>query len=118
MGLDFSWPNRTWQNAPKWSYGGFNRFRERLAGEAGFQLQDFWKGEARPLAVRDDPIEPLLNHSDCDGSLTPSQCRRVAPRLRELIASWSDDDYDKQMGLLLASAMEECDELVVNLIFC
>jgi len=54
-----------------------------------------------------DNIEPLLNHSDCDGILSPEECKRVAPRLRELIKDWLDDDYDKVKALKLADGMEE-----------
>jgi hypothetical protein len=30
----------------------------------------------------------------------------VAPRLRQLVAEWRDDDYDKINALLLAEGME------------
>lgn len=53
-----------------------------------------------------DPIKPLLNHSDCDGDLTPDQCREVAPRIRELVKDWPDDDRDKINALLLADGMD------------
>ena len=53
-----------------------------------------------------DDIVPLLNHSDCDGELTPDECRTVAPRLRELVAGWPDDDRDKRQALDLADGME------------
>ena len=53
-----------------------------------------------------DPITPLLNHSDCDGELTPEECRTVAPRLRELVANWKEDDYDKAKAIELAEGME------------
>lgn len=53
-----------------------------------------------------DDIAPLLNHSDCDGQLTPAECKQVAPRLMELIANWPDDDRDKINALDLAQGME------------
>jgi hypothetical protein len=65
-----------------------------------------------------DPIVDLLNHSDCDGSLTPSQCRKIAPRIRELVADWSDEDYDKRQALLLADGMENCSKSRKRLKFC
>lgn len=64
-----------------------------------------------------DDIVPLLNHSDCDGILTPEECQKVAPRLRVLIKDWDDDDRDKIHGLLLAEGMEKAAELNENLEF-
>jgi hypothetical protein len=53
-----------------------------------------------------DPIVPLLDHSDCDGELTPGHCKQVAPRLRELVANWPEEDYDKRRALELADGMD------------
>ena len=36
----------------------------------------------------DDPIVPFLRHSDSEGFLTPEECAKIAPRLKELIADW------------------------------
>jgi hypothetical protein len=55
--------------------------------------------------IKDD-IKILLDHSDCDGELTPEECAKVAPRLRELVATWAEDDRDKINGLLLAEGMD------------
>ncbi len=64
-----------------------------------------------------DDVKPLLNHSDCDGELTPDECRKVAPRLRELVNAWSNDDRDKRMALRLADAMEQAAAANENLEF-
>jgi hypothetical protein len=53
-----------------------------------------------------DDIVPLLNHSDCDGELSPEECLKIAPRLRELVSAWDDDDRDKENALWLAEGME------------
>lgn len=53
-----------------------------------------------------DDVVPLLNHSDCDGELSPEECLKVAPRLRELVKDWDDDDRDKENALWLAEGME------------
>jgi hypothetical protein len=131
-----------------WSYSGFNNFRKKLANEIGVCLdlmEGFWienniysKVENTKRNVGDlimeqfhwlpqkplkwdkikDPIVDLLNHSDCEGSLTPSQCKKIAVRLRELVSSWHDEDYDKQQALLLAEGMEECSKKRRKLQFC
>lgn len=101
MGLDFSHCDA------HWSYSGFHRFRCKLAKEIGIDL-DSMKGFGGKISWDKikDPIKPLLNHSDCDGELTSEECREVAPRLRELVKDWPDDDYDKQKALELADGME------------
>lgn len=105
MGLDFSHAD------VKWSYSSFNHFRQRLATQIGVNLhvmKGFALGDATPISwdtVKDD-IVPLLSHSDCDGALTPEECRKVAPRLRELVSRWPEHDRDKEKALLLAQGME------------
>src|SRR5665648_1061503 len=102
MGLDFSHSNA------HWSYSGFYDFRRRLAQEINVDLEmmDGFGGDI-PFDLIKDSIEPLLNHSDCGGGLTPADCARVAPMLRELVKGWADDDYDKRHALTLAEGMEE-----------
>ena len=132
MGLDFS------HGGAHWSYSGFMAFRKRLAREIGVDLEcmaGFAPDEMvmslspeqwtlldlghRPKqfnvswATVNDPIVPLLKHSDCDGNLSVEECRTIAPRLRELVRGWSDtpsphEAYDKMQALLLADGMEQC----------
>lgn len=120
MGLGFS------HSKAHWSYNGFNGFRHRLAKEIGLNLDDM-QGYSRSNHAKswdeiEDPIKDLLNHSDCEDDLTSEQCRTIAPRLRELVASWDDDDFiyscDKQHALLLADGMEKAAAQNENLIFC
>ena len=118
MGLDFTHCNACW------AYGGFNDFRRRLAIQIGINLNEMegfrpfavvhgkiididrnWVG--KPWKNIKDPIKYLLNHSDCDGHLTPLQCKKVAPRLRELVREWDDADYDKQMAWELIKGMQK-----------
>jgi hypothetical protein len=83
------------------------------------------EGPKRSWDEIDDPIKPLLNHSDCDGVLTPEECAQVAPRLREIVTLWPDrmqsyvelngtkvpsrwfDNYDKVQALRLVEGMEK-----------
>ena len=95
MGLDFS------HSDASWSYSGFCRFRAKLANEIGIDLLSMRGFGGTNLWPKDD-IVLLLNHSDCDGELTPSQCRRLAPRLLELIKNWDEGDYDKRSAMLFA----------------
>lgn len=81
--------------------------------------KDFFWLPNKPLSWNKikDPIVDLLNCSDCEGSLSPSQCKKIAPRLKELVKVWSDD-YDKIQALLLAEGMEECSKNGKTLEFC
>jgi hypothetical protein len=115
---------------PHWSYGGFQRFRRELAKVEGFDLEsmqgfgtgDIHGADPRPLGGRSwdevaTDLKPLLNHSDCDGELTPEECAQVYSRLREILADW-DDDFDRQAGLHLAECMLACAAQGTSLEFC
>lgn len=112
MGIDFS------HTEAYWAYSGFHRFRLRLAQEIQIDLEmmDGFGGDI-PFDSVNDSIKPLLDHSDCEGELTPEECAKVAPRLRELVAAWPDDDRDKINALRLAEGMERASANVENLIF-
>ena len=123
MGLDIS------PGDAHWSYGGFHHFRERLATIEGFTLDEMsgfapfdapqdWTG--RSWDDVDTPLKPLLNHSDCDGDLSPEECAQIAPRLREVvIALWPDEnDYNRKSGLALAEGMERAAAAGERLEFC
>lgn len=105
MGIDFS------HCGAHWAYSGFNKFRERLAEKIGFDLRKMagFDGDQSWDTMNDD-IKPLLNHSDCDGFLSPEVCKFVYPRLLQLISDWDDNDYDKQMGVELAKGMKTATE--------
>ena len=111
MGLDFS------HGDAHWAYSGFGRFRERLAATVGIPLlrmRGFCKygdGEGIEWPVSDEPLLILLHHSDCDGELTPDECRKIARRLRDVVEFWNDvmhpgQDYDRANALKLADGMD------------
>ena len=66
--------------------------------------------------VKDD-IKILLDHSDCDGELTPDECVKIVPRLRELVSNWPENDRDKINALYLADGMDEAVKSNVSLGF-
>lgn len=112
-------------------------------GDESYQdvLERIWtemveaEGPKRSWDEIDDPIKPLLNHSDCDGILTPEECRQIAPRLRELVEPWPDkvqsfiehegkkipanwyDNWDKVQALRLVKGMEKAAAANENLRF-
>ena len=68
-------------------------------------LYDDYKNGAF-FQAENDAIFGLLNHSDCDGHLTPKQMKIIVPRLKELISNWRVDDYDRIQGENLVKEME------------
>jgi hypothetical protein len=100
------------ERVTSWSYSGFNLFRERLAKEIDLDLRAMeGYGGDRPWSAVKDPLVPLLNHSDAEGAINEEECRTIAPRLRELVRRWPDDDPDREQGEALADAMEEAAEI-------
>jgi hypothetical protein len=119
MGLDFRWRDKDAPplgpfERPSWSYSGFMTFRERLARDAELigrddSLDDFYCGAEMYPSQFTEPLVLLIDHADCEGDLSPDQCKRLAPRLKALIAEWNEpDDYDRMMGERLVAAMDEC----------
>lgn len=45
-----------------------------------------------------DPLEVLLNHSDCDGEIPHDRCELLAARLQELLPLLPDDDGGGHIG--------------------
>jgi hypothetical protein len=112
MGIDFRYCEA------RWAYSGFHRFRSRLAKEIGIDLKDMHGfGGTRSFHTISNHIKYLLDHSDCDGTLEPYQCKVVAKSLKKLIANWANDDYDKVKGLLLVEGLEYCASKNRHLVF-
>ncbi len=102
MGVDFSHCDASW------AYSGFNRARTRLAATIGLDLDSMvgFGGTVPWPSTRKSPLVYLLHHSDCDGHITAAQCRRVAPAIRQAVANWPEDDYDRKKFLQLADGMD------------
>lgn len=131
MGVGFHHASAEGHHCPHWAYGGFHRFRERLAAAEGFRLDDMHG--FKPLSLGDSawtdrswddvdtPLRPLLDHSDCDGALTIDECVQVLPRLLEIVERWPDDEehrYDRTNGLALVDCMVACLSFDTKLRFC
>ena len=120
MGIDFRYHGRILESAPSWSYSWFNGFRTELAAIAlGIDLRAMvgFGGDKPWDPHTAHPLYPLLNHSDCDGELSPAECRKVAPALAEYAGKLADE-YDQRMAGRLASAMEVCAAHHAPLEFC
>jgi hypothetical protein len=77
MGLDFS------HGSVHFGYSGFMSFREKLCKLAlGTELKEMdGFGGCRSWDDLDDPIVPLLNHSDCDWDLRDEARQRQGTKV-------------------------------------
>jgi hypothetical protein len=92
MGLDTS--HDAWHG----SYSAFGMWRATIAKLGGFPpLEDMmghspeYKGKSAGKmfpwgsTLGDPRLIPLLNHSDCDGELTPAECLQIASGLLDVL---------------------------------
>ena len=87
MGLDTS--HNCWHGP----YSSFNNFRKALASQIDIDLNDYAgygeKGIKNLESIPHD-IMPLLNHSDCDGELSPDECAKIAKGIDSILASFDE----------------------------
>jgi hypothetical protein len=121
MGLDTS--HDAWHGA----YSAFMRWRQKIAQVAGIPplelMEGFWeKGSYRdpftemakhfpasaaqyydslPIkwsALKPDPLHVLLHHSDCEGTIGPKACAKIADRLEALLPLLPTGDSGGHIG--------------------
>ena len=108
---------------PSWSYSGFNRFRTRLCELAGLGDLDAyeWFGGSKPWPeAKDEPLVPLLAHSDCDGEIEPEHLPALADRIEALLTRFGEgmaDTYDHQQAVKLVDCCREAAKKGVPLDF-
>ena len=83
MGLD------TTHDAFHGPYSYFMRFRENLMQAIGGpplrSMRGFDGDKPWTEELQEHDLYPLLNHSDCDGFLTPSECHRIVRGIETLL---------------------------------
>lgn len=88
MGLDVS------HGAFSGAYSAFNRFRQAIAEAVGGSFpphedksldRDFWYWGNTANAAEWPGLKILLDHSDCDGEISPQECVLVASDLDKLL---------------------------------
>ncbi|MFJ3878022.1 hypothetical protein ACIPW5_11240 [Streptomyces sp. NPDC090077] len=115
MGIDFS------HGGAQWPYSGFAQFRTAIATREGIALEDMAGfGGTQPWDATTTPLRPLLDHSDCDGEISATDCATIAPHLRAIVEelwpaalTWESDPlgvYHRRAGLALAGGMEQAAE--------
>ncbi|MFA6917022.1 MAG: hypothetical protein WC222_11535 [Parachlamydiales bacterium] len=110
MGLDTS------NNAYHGSYGYFNDFRTWLASKININLDDCigFGGSKIELQTIDHKIIPLLDHSDCDGELTPEECKTIALGIQEILDSFVPEEKEKDFIEVVKQFQQGCLDAVDN----
>ncbi len=89
MGLDTS------HNAWHGPYSSFGQFRTDLAAHVGINLKEMeGYGGDTPFETIEDDVKILLDHSDCDGEITPEDCAKLAVRLRDIMKTLPEEPGD------------------------
>ena len=105
-----------------WSYTGFNMFREWLAQAEGLTLAEMnGFGGDRMWASVSTTLAPLLDHPDDEGSLTPTQCAAMLPRLEAITDQQPKDGdpvHERRVDDVRVAVVRYCLEKEVELIFC
>lgn len=76
MGLDLHINGYESENSKIGSYGGFMGFRVTWAKHLGFDLREM-RGFGGKKKWTKEPLQCFFNHSDCDGLLTPNDCKEI-----------------------------------------
>lgn len=98
MGLDTS--HNCWHGP----YSSFNRFRHSLAKQIGINLDDYagyggkyivgegitGGGTIELSSIKHD-VQPLLDHSDCDGHLSVTKCKKIVKGLNSILENYNYD---------------------------
>lgn len=99
MGLDTS------HNAWHGPYSSFNKFRNEVCIAAGLGKLDDYEGFGGSKGwkfVKEQPLNALLNHSDCDGAIAWQEGEALAIAL-ELVACKMPDEYYCEKALQFAA---------------
>ena len=108
MGLD------TTHNCWHGPYSHFNNFRRWVAKQIGLNL-DSMEGFGGDISfdITNHPIKPLLEHSDCDGELTPDECRSIIEGA-EIILNKIDPAEWKDWEVKLKAFANGCKKAIEN----
>lgn len=77
---------------------------------------EWWETNARQWDTVDSGLVPLLHHSDCEGDLSPGDCRAVAPALAEAVKAMAPDG-DRDAAVRLQALVEACGKYERRLLF-
>jgi len=98
MGLD------TTHDAWHGPYSSFHRWRIEIAKCIGLDLNKMEGFGGRIQFDQNHKLTPLLSHSDCDGELTPAECKLISEGLTEILPLLHN--YDKENAIQFIKGCE------------
>ena len=110
MGLDLNIKGYESKNSKIGSYRGFNDFREKWAEHLGFDLSEM-EGFDGDKKWTTEPLRRFFNHSDCDGYLSVSDCKKI---LEQATEDYPKLRNDKQCDYSFPILIEFCKEAIVK----
>jgi len=101
------------------TYGGFHDFRSKIVESLGYTMSygDMIDNHCVDF-MKDEPIYPLLNRSDCDGELTVEELKQILTQCQTVVNSWDSEDDIKEFGLEFIDSIEVCLNCEEPLVFC
>ena len=94
MGLDINIKGLERKETYHCGYITFNLYRKNVASAYNERLGELYKktfkDELQPEEIKewnylcDDDLDIFLLHSDCDGKLTPKECKKIYSKLKKL----------------------------------
>lgn len=109
MGLD------TTHNAFHGPYSSFGQFRTKLAEHIGITLADMEGfGGNKSFDMVEDDVKILLDHSDCDGEISPADCAKLSKRLDEILKELEPTDNWFSLYNFVKTFSEGCKTAAAN----
>jgi hypothetical protein len=100
MGLDLRVKNYRTDHTKIGSYIGFNDFRRAWAEHLGFNLSEM-EGLGGSKKWTNEPLQSFFNHSDCDGEISPEDCKKILAQAEKDLPLLTDEQSQYSMPILI-----------------
>lgn len=131
MGLDISVKGLERKDTYHCGYIKFNLYRKKVASAYNERLGELYKktfkDELQPEEIKEwnnlcnNDLDILLWHSDCDGKLTPKECKKIYDAMKDLKVEMQGHNYIEMnyydMHQLWLNMLKHCYKHRVNMYF-
>lgn len=131
MGLDISVKGLERKDTYHCGYIKFNLYRKKVASAYNERLGELYKktfkDELQPEEIKEwnnlcnDDLDIFLWHSDCDGKLTPKECKKIYDAMKDLKVEMQGHNYIEMnyydMHQLWLNMLKHCYKHRVNMYF-
>ena len=131
MGLDISVKGLERKDTYHCGYIKFNLYRKKVASAYNERLGELYKktfkDELQPEEIKEwnnlcnNDLDIFLWHSDCDGKLTPKECKKIYDAMKDLKVEMQGHNYIEMnyydMHQLWLNMLKHCYKHRVNMWF-